>query len=185
MLYKLNKMSAKYAFITLTMIIMISDNTIFDFNKNSNMTNWRIIDDGVMGGLSQGSMILNIEGHAVYSGFVTTENNGGFSSVRYNFETKDVSKYNYVVLRIKGDGKPYQFRIKQNRYDRHSYINYFDTTGEWQEIKIPLDSFYPSFRGYKLDIPNFESDSIEEIAFLIGNKKKEDFKLIIDSITLE
>ena len=58
----------------------------------------------------------------------------------------------------------------------------FSTTGEWQKIEIPFQSLYPSFRGKKLDIPNFSEDFIEEIAFLIGNKRAEHFKLIIDKI---
>jgi len=41
---------------------------------------------------------------------------------------------------------------------------------------------YPSFRGRKLDQPNFSKDCIEEIAFLFGNKSQEKFKLIIDKI---
>ena len=44
---------------------------------------------------------------------------------------------------------------------------------------------YASFRGYRLDIPNFKGQQMEEIAFLIGNKKEESFKLLIDSIILE
>lgn len=171
--------------IVFTILSVLSDGIIFDFNKNSNMDNWRVIDDGVMGGLSRGNLIINKEGHAEYSGYVTTDNNGGFSSIRYNFENKDVSNYNHVVLKIKGDGKSYQFRIKENRTQRYSYIQTFNTTGEWEVIKIPLKDFYPSFRGYKLNKPNFNSDTIEEIAFLIGNKTNEYFKLKIDNIILK
>jgi NADH dehydrogenase [ubiquinone] 1 alpha subcomplex assembly factor 1 len=43
---------------------------------------------------------------------------------------------------------------------------------------------YPSFRGRTLDMPNFESDFIEELRFLIGNKKPQNFELIIDKIEL-
>ena len=43
----------------------------------------------------------------------------------------------------------------------------------------------PAFRGYKLDQPNFDGLQMEEIAFLIGNKKEQSFKLFIDSIILE
>ena len=177
----------KYLIILLSILLLgyPSENTIFDFNKRSNLSNWKIVDDGVMGGLSRGNIILNEDGHAEYSGFVTTENNGGFSSVRYNFVPKNVSNYNFVVLTVKGDGKTYQFRLKQNKYNRYSYINYFKTSGKWQEVKIPLKSFYPSFRGYRLNRPNFSGDQLEEIAILIGNKKKEDFRLVIDNIKLE
>jgi hypothetical protein len=167
------------------LVINNSYSIIFDFNKTCDMGNWAIVDDGVMGGLSQGSIKLSDEGHALFSGFVTTDNNGGFSSVRYNFETKKVSEFTHLVLRIRGDGKNYQFRIKKNSYDQASFIHIFETSGEWETVKIPLKDFYPSFRGYKLSRPNFDASSMEEIAILIGNKRKENFKLEIDSISLE
>jgi NADH dehydrogenase [ubiquinone] 1 alpha subcomplex assembly factor 1 len=43
---------------------------------------------------------------------------------------------------------------------------------------------YPAFRGKKLDLPNFDHNYMEEIAFLIGNKKPEKFRLLIDQIEL-
>jgi NADH dehydrogenase [ubiquinone] 1 alpha subcomplex assembly factor 1 len=44
---------------------------------------------------------------------------------------------------------------------------------------------YPSFRGRRLDLSNFSSDSFEELTFLIGNEKKEKFELVIDKIDLK
>lgn len=44
---------------------------------------------------------------------------------------------------------------------------------------------YPSFRGYKIDAANFNGEQMEEIAILIGNKKAEQFTLLIDSISLQ
>jgi hypothetical protein len=44
---------------------------------------------------------------------------------------------------------------------------------------------YPSFRGRILDMPNYDKANLEEIAFLIGNKKAEKFELKIDFIKLE
>lgn len=67
----------------------------------------------------------------------------------------------------------------------YSYISTFSTSGEWQEIEIHLKDMYPSFRGRKLEQANFSADYIEEIAFLIGNKKPEKFKLLIDKIELK
>ena len=58
-------------------------------------------------------------------------------------------------------------------------------TQSGREIQIPLQEMYPSFRGRKLAQPNFSSDHVEEIAFLIGNKKPESFKLMIDKIELK
>jgi hypothetical protein len=61
----------------------------------------------------------------------------------------------------------------------------FETSGEWQEIEISLQEMYPSFRGRILDIPNFANEYIEELNILIGNKKKEKFKLLLDKIELK
>jgi NADH dehydrogenase [ubiquinone] 1 alpha subcomplex assembly factor 1 len=43
----------------------------------------------------------------------------------------------------------------------------------------------PNFRGQTLGMANFPGDSLEEIGFLIGNKKAEDFKLAIDYISVQ
>ena len=155
---------------------------IFDFNKESNLKKWTVINDAVMGGKSVGELYVNSDGNGVFEGDVSLENNGGFSSVKYSFSKIDIKNASKINLVVKGDGKNYQFRLKAKSRDRHSFVSKFSTTGEWQEIEIQLKDMYPSFRGKKLEISNFSEDSIEEIAFLIGNKSAEHFKLIIDKI---
>ena len=44
---------------------------------------------------------------------------------------------------------------------------------------------YPVFRGRKLTSENYSGQQMEMIAFLIGNKKAEAFKLEIESIELK
>lgn len=161
--------------------------TIFQFSHDSSLDNWYIMDDVVMGGRSNGSMELNDEGHGEFAGHVSLENNGGFSSVRFRIDDAlvNIEGHNICKLRIKGDGKSYQFRTKRSPSQRYSYIYEFTTTGEWETIDIPLIDMYPSFRGYRLDRSNYTADSLGEIAFLISNKKNENFKLLIESIVLE
>ncbi len=163
----------------------MSTNLIYDFNKNASAKDWRIIDDVVMGGQSNGNFSINEEGHGVFEGTVSLENNGGFSSVRYQFDKVNTPKNAKVLLRLKGDGKEYQFRIKDKRNNYYSYITTFPTSGEWQTVELKLADLYPSFRGRKLNLPNYEAESFEEIVFLIGNKKNESFKLLLDKIELE
>jgi hypothetical protein len=97
----------------------------------------------------------------------------------------NLSEKSKFVIKVKGDGKTYQFRCKSNLYDRQSYVYEFETTGEWQEIEIPFAEMYPRFRGYNLDMPNYEGASLAEIAFLIGNKRRETFQLEIDYIKMD
>jgi hypothetical protein len=67
----------------------------------------------------------------------------------------------------------------------HSYIAYFETNGDWQTVEIPFSEMYASFRGMRLDKPNFPGKKMNEISFLISNKKAEEFKLIIDKIAIQ
>lgn len=175
-----------YTLILVTFITMFqSPNIIFQFESDCSTNGWQIVDDRVMGGRSQGNLSVNSEGFGVFKGYVTTENNGGFSSLRYNFDGIQTRGFKSVVLKLRGDGKSYQFRLKGSEYQRHSYIYTFKTTGAEQEIIIPLKDFYPSFRGSVLDMPNFDANQIEQIAFLIANKTNERFKLEIESISLK
>ena len=166
-------------------LTMLQTTTLFNFTTDINTEQWQIVDDVVMGGQSNGDFTVNKNGHGQFSGEVSLENNGGFSSLRYNFESLNTSKYSSFILKIKGDGKSYQFRVKDTRNNRYSYIYIFKTSGDWETITIPFNKMHPSFRGYKLDAPNYQGDQMEEIAFLIGNKKAEYFKLEINNITLQ
>jgi len=175
----------KLSLLIIILSIPMQAQVIFDFNKKSDLQDWIIVDDVVMGGRSSSTFKLDKDGLGVFEGNISLENNGGFSSLRYRFLKRTIKEYAQVKIILCGDGKKYQFRIKSNRGDYYSYIISFLTSGEWQEIVIPLKDMYPSFRGRRLNQPNFSDNSIEEITFLIGNKKNERFKLMIDKIVLE
>ena len=175
----------KYLIIFMTLINPINTIMIFDFNKDSNINSWRIVDDVVMGGRSSSSFTLNEDGFGLFSGTISLDNNGGFSSVRHEFQSIKVNEDNVIRLKLKGDGKNYQLRVKNKSSNYYSYIYPFATSGEWQEIEIKLKDMYPSFRGRKLNQSNFSHDVIEEIVFLIGNKKNENFNLLIDKIEVK
>ena len=127
---------------------------------------------------------INKQGHGVFSGEVSLANNGGFSSVRFDLPTLEVTDFSGVRLFVKGDGKPYQFRIRNSYLYRFTYSAKFSTNGDWQVVEIPFESMIATFRGYRLDLPRFEGDKIEEIVFLIGNKRAETFELLVDRIEL-
>lgn len=167
------------------LLLLMNPELIYNFTAKSNPSDWRIIDDGVMGGESQGKFNIDEKGHGVFEGTISLENNGGFSSVRYQFDKINVSANSTICLFLKGDKKEYQFRIKDKKDNYYSYITTFKTSGEWQEIEIPLKDLYPSVRGKKLSMANFSGSSFEEIVFLIGNKKNESFKLMLDKIELK
>ena len=164
---------------------LMSQNMIYNFDNNSDLEKWVIVNDDVMGGISSSNLIIENDGNGVFEGRISIANNGGFSSLRFNCNKIFIQQNTHFKIKIKGDGKDYQFRIKSNRDDYYSYIISFETSGEWETVTIPTKEMYASFRGRKLDMEKFNSDYFEQITFLFGNKKDENFKLLIDSIILE
>ena len=187
-----NRLTMKKLLLILTFLLMFfnlkilfSQNIIYHFDNEVNLKEWVIVNDDVMGGVSKSNLNINKDGNGVFGGKISTAYNGGFASVRYNCKRIYIKDNKSIRLKIKGDEKEYQLRIKANTDDYYSYLLPFKTSGKWEEIIIPLKEMYASFRGRRLDIKNFNNDYIEQITFLIGNKKNESFNLIIDSITIQ
>jgi NADH dehydrogenase [ubiquinone] 1 alpha subcomplex assembly factor 1 len=158
---------------------------IYTFSSQSNISEWRIVNDGVMGGVSTSSLSLTEAGHGQFSGKISLANNGGFASVQLNTSVKLSKENKFIVLHVKGDGKRYEFRLKGLLSQRESYVHEFATSGEWETIRLDIRKFYPQFRGRKLDSGNFNFDAIQQVSFLIANKREEEFNLYIDSIGIE
>lgn len=159
--------------------------TLFEFSESSDPKSWTVVNDGVMGGLSKGQLSISEDGHGIFHGVVSVENNGGFSLVQHRLSPLNVKKYNSLVVHLKGDGKNYQIRLKTNASDYFNYAITLKTSGKWETISIPFDKMIPQFRGRLLDKSSFPGEQIEEVAFLIGNKKAEEFRLEIDKIELK
>ncbi len=158
---------------------------LFDFKADDDLRGWRIRDDVVMGGRSKGSFAMNTDGHAVFSGEVSLENNGGFSSVQGFFDPIDVSSHRKAFVRLKGDGKAYRFIVESDEKNQHYYVHEFQTGTDWQTMEIPLRKMYPMRRGDRLNIPDYPGKTMAQVRFMIANGKPEAFRLEIDKIWLE
>ncbi len=171
------------AFITVILLTQ-TPMTLYKFNTDSKQTDWYILDDVVMGGKSNGTFSINEAGNGIFKGEISLENNGGFSSVRHDCNVKNHEGFTRFRIRIKGDGNPYQFRVKSNKNNRHSYAATFQTSGDWETIDIAFTNMPAVFRGRNLDMPNFPGKNMKEIGFLIGTKNPQKFQLEIESIVL-
>ena len=138
-----------------------------------------------MGGISTSKFFINSDGTATFSGNVSPENNGGFASVRTKLEGRVNEIFESVTFRVKGDGKKYNLRFRTNsNFDGIAYQSKFLTqSDEWITIKIPFDSFQPTFRGRLIqNQPKLKSEDIMQIGFLIADKQFGEFKIDIDWI---
>jgi len=160
---------------------------LMDFSDADDVR-WYAVNDGVMGGLSQGEP-TRVDGQLRFSGALSMANNGGFSSVRTANRAFDLSGREALRMRVKGDGRSYQLRLATDARFRGSPVSYgapFQTVAdEWLEVRIPLTTLRASYRGYQLDGPALDRSAVQEIGLLIGDKREESFRLLVDWIVAE
>ena len=72
---------------------------IYTFSPQTNINEWQIVNDGVMGGVSKSKLTVTNDGFGKFSGTVSIENNGGFASVQPNISIKLESKHKCILLR--------------------------------------------------------------------------------------
>ena len=147
---------------------------IFDFTKPTSdlRDSWGAVDDVVMGGISKSGIQLGT-GFAIFSGDVSTENSGGFASVRTrNFEPSlNLSNYQGIELRVKGDGQRYKLFLRtESKWDGVGYARSFDTSDlEWTTIRIPFAELVPIFRAKTVENASpIDSDQIRSIQLMLS-----------------
>lgn len=157
-----------------------SEKVLFDFTSRTNAA-WQIVNDDVMGGVSSSQFVIT-NSTAVFSGKVSLENNGGFASVRSLPARQEWGVADSFVIRVRGDGRRYKFTARMNQhFDGANYQCPFPTKqGEWQELRLPLKDFVPSFRGRVLkDEPPLDAAKVASIGFLISDQQEGPFHLEI------
>ena len=170
--------------ISLNSMASETQKNLIDFSQIKN-NDWKAVNDGVMGGLSSGSCSLK-NNLIIFSGTLSLKNNGGFASIRHELKTNPMLEHKHIKLRVKGDGRSYQFRIHNNKkFDGVSFKYEFSTKlNEWVEITLPIDKMLPTFRGRSMpDYGPAKATDIKQISFLLADKKPGSFQLEISSIS--
>ena len=155
---------------------------LLNFKDVDNAGKWMVVNDVVMGGVSRSNVSLHPDGYLLFTGEVSTNYGGGFASVRTHLENLEISKYDGFIMRVRGDGKNYQFRCRMgDNINEIAYRNYFQANNEdWQEILLPFKDFLPTFRGRILTkFPQLDPKEINQYGFMISDKQVGNFNLEI------
>ena len=123
-------------------------------------------------------------GYATFQGDVSFDNNGGFSSVRSLPVVHDLSAFEGLVLKVRGDGKRYGFRLRTDAsFDGVSYqVEIVPPAGEWVEIAVPFGEFVPVYRGRLVQgHPELDPRRIATFGLLISRQEGA-FRLDIEAI---
>ncbi|MGD1938429.1 MAG: CIA30 family protein [Cyanophyceae cyanobacterium] len=147
---------------------------LFDFrNPDRDMAEtWGAVDDVVMGGVSASELRL-IPGAALFSGEVSTDNNGGFVSVRTRSfaESVDLSSCDGIEMRVQGDGQRYKIIVRDDaRWDGVGYAASFNTVeNQWITVRVPFSDFRAVFRARTLDDhPPLIGDSVRSLQLMLS-----------------
>lgn len=156
-----------------------------DFAADTPDLGWYVQNDNVMGGRSEGGFETEEQGELIFAGSTNT-NGGGFSSILTQPLQLDLSKYDGIQLRVKGDGRRYTWELQTTARYRNFKVSYwaeFGTLkGEWSTVRIPFAKFYPQFRGFNLDGPELDTSEIREFGLYIYDKLDGPFELRLDSV---
>ena len=145
---------------------------------------WRIVNDGVMGGVSSSSVADSADG-VVFTGTVSLDNNGGFASIRNVFtDVVDLSGFDDLVVDVAGDGKTYVVELRTDQEDV-AYWQRFTPTAGATSFALPLDGFAPHTRfGEPIEggpVPDLTR--VRSVAIYILDKQVGEFRIIIRRIT--
>ncbi len=155
---------------------------LLDFTEPAELQHWVSITDTVMGGISTSQMVRSDQGGGIFCGHLSLAHNGGFAAIRRALPEGCFSGYAGASLRVKGDGRQYQFRAKTDaEYDGIVYRCEFSTAADsWQTLALPFSAFSATFRGRVLtQAPRLDPVAIRQVGFLVADKQEGDFALEI------
>ncbi len=137
-------------------LLIIDDRTHGDY-ESALGTRWRLVTDGVMGGVSQGTLLadhIDDRDCLHLRGEVRLENNGGFVQAALdltNTAAFDATSYNGLLLDVYGNGERYNLHLRttDNWLPWQSYRADFTATPGWQTVRLP----FTDFTAYRISKP--------------------------------
>ena len=170
---------------------LMADDTpkvLFDFTGAETAKEWQTVNDGVMGGVSEGKFKITDKKTLEFFGTLSLENNGGFASVRTKAKKLGLEKGDTLIARVRGDGREYSLNLYLDKpLIAFSYRATVQTKkDEWIEVKLPLDKFEAtSFGRLVKDAGPVDPKEINALGFMLGDKKAGQFKMEFEWIKVE
>ncbi|RLS28832.1 MAG: CIA30 family protein [Planctomycetota bacterium] len=161
---------------------------LFDFTGADSAKEWQTVNDGVMGGVSEGKFKITDTKTMEFLGTLSLANNGGFASVRTKAKKLGLEKGDTLVAKVKGDGREYHMNLSVPTFQiAYNYRAVFQTKkDEWIEVKLPLDKFEAtSFGQVVKNAGQVKPTSVNGLGFMLSDKKAGPFKMEVESIKVE
>jgi len=156
---------------------------LLDFAGPEAAQQWQAVNDGVMGGVSEGRFRITEDKTLEFFGMLSLENNGGFASVRTKPTKFDIEAGDTIVVRLKGDGREYVLNIyTKSRQMAFSYRAPLPTAkGEWREVEIPLADFIPTSFGRRVQgMGPVEPSQVNGLGLMLSDKQAGPFAMEVE-----
>jgi len=173
--------------ILLSILSIMSNKTKYkiDFGKTSGVQDWRIVNDGVMGGLSQ-SIAIFTNNSVLFKGTVSLKNNGGFAMLRSPIGSFDLSNFKTVKIKFRSKGRDFSLRLATSElYFKPNYKHRFRSESEdWEIIELSLSDFQEFTLGRLTgsDISAENMKDILRIGIILNDKIEGPFEIEVDYI---
>ena len=150
-----------------------------DFSNPNTLRDSWIVNDGVMGGVSQSSLRQDVDG-MFFEGLVSLENNGGFASMRSSVRFPQGTQL--IELIAKGDGKRYKLVLRTELAPRVTYVADFIALPTWQTYRFNLSQFKSTFRGRDVNAPALSFSDVIDFGILISNNQAGSFAIQLKTL---
>jgi len=168
-------------------LMMISSENSYkiDFGLSKEGQDWMIVNDDVMGGLSESTITFN-NNSILFKGNISLRNNGGFASIRGPKDIFNLSNFTKVKIKFKSKGRDFAFRLATSElYFKPNYKHNFSSTSqEWEIAELKLADFKEYTLG-KISGTNLSKQKMRNIirfGVMLNDKKEGPFEIEIDYI---
>ena len=154
-----------------------------DFSSPDIVRSFRVINDGVMGGVST-SRLRSAAGAMLFEGEVSLENNGGFASCRgpVTFPAGTAA----LLVTVRGDGQRYKLTLRLDDSPGTSqYQAVFVAPREWETLRFVPSDFTASFRGSPVAAPTVRFGDVQHLGVLISDGQAGAFRVELKAIETE
>lgn len=156
---------------------------LVDFSNPDIARSFRVINDGVMGGVST-SRLRSTAGAMVFEGEVSLENDGGFASCRgpVTFPAGSAA----LLLTVRGDGQRYKLTLKlDDSPGTAQYQAAFVARREWQTLRFVRSDFAVSLRGRPVTAPTLRFEDVRQLGVLISDRQAGPFRVELKAVQIE
>lgn len=144
---------------------------------------WIVVNDGVMGGRSQG--VITTEANQMqFTGNIITEG-GGFSSARRLID-RGLDESDGLQLRVHTDERQYEVLLTDvdSQAYRITYYAALETKGDsWQIVDVYFDDLEARIFGRRVDAPPFQPQKATTIGIILADGADGEFWLELDWIS--